>query len=63
MSYTPQQKGVSESKNTTMMEMAKSMLLEKGMPYQFWVGAVNIAATVNLLNKCPTRSLDKMTPF
>lgn len=33
--YTPQQNGVSERKNQTMMEMAKSMLFEKGIPKEF----------------------------
>jgi transposase InsO family protein len=31
--YTPQQNGVSERKNQTVMEMAKSMLFEKGLPF------------------------------
>ncbi|KAK2992531.1 hypothetical protein RJ640_002425 [Escallonia rubra] len=34
--YTPQQKGVSERKNQTVMEMAKSMLHDKGIPRLFW---------------------------
>ncbi|KAB2603157.1 hypothetical protein D8674_004162 [Pyrus ussuriensis x Pyrus communis] len=50
MSYTPQQNGVLERKNRTVVEMAKTMLHEKGMPYQFWAEAVHTA-------------LDKKTPF
>ncbi|KAB2602155.1 hypothetical protein D8674_003160 [Pyrus ussuriensis x Pyrus communis] len=61
MSYTPQQNGVSERKNITVVEMAKTMLHEKGMPYQFWAEAVHTA--VYLLNRCPTKALDKKTPF
>ncbi|KAM1503465.1 hypothetical protein ACFX15_027859 [Malus domestica] len=61
MSYTPQQNGVSERKNRTVVEMAKSMLHEKGMSYQFWAEAVHTA--VYLLNRCPTKALDKRTPF
>jgi transposase InsO family protein len=59
--YTPQQNGVSERKNQTVMEMAKSMLFEKGMPKEFWPEAVNTA--VYLLNRCPTKAVWNMTPF
>ena len=61
MSYTPQQNGVSERKNRTVVEMAKTMLHEKGMPYHFWAEAVH--TVVYLLNRCPTKALNKMTPF
>lgn len=61
MSCTLQQNGVSKTKNRTVAEMAKTMLHEKGMPYQFQVEAVH--TIVYLLNRCPTKSLDKMTPF
>jgi len=33
--YTPQQNGVSERKNRTVMEMARCLLIEKQMPNQF----------------------------
>ncbi|KAI5317465.1 hypothetical protein L3X38_037172 [Prunus dulcis] len=33
----------------------------KGMSYEFWAEAVNTA--VYLLNRCPTKSLKKVTPF
>lgn len=59
--YTPQQNGVSERKNQTVMEMAKSMLLEKGLPKTFWPEAVNTA--VYLMNRCPTKAVWKKTPF
>ncbi|KAG6484580.1 hypothetical protein ZIOFF_053100 [Zingiber officinale] len=35
--YTPQQNGVTERKNQTIVEMAKSMMHEKGLPKIFWV--------------------------
>lgn len=59
--YIPQQNGVSERKNQTVMEMAKSMLLEKGLPKTFWPEAVNTA--VYLMNRCPTKAVWKKTPF
>ncbi|CAL9009573.1 unnamed protein product [Prunus brigantina] len=61
VAYTPQQNGVSERKNRTVVEMAKSMLHEKNLPYEFWAEAVNTA--VYLLNRCPTKALKKTTPF
>ena len=61
VAYTPQQNGVAERKNRTIIEMAKFMLHEKGIPYQFWGEAVNTA--VYLLNRCPTSSLEKKTSF
>ena len=41
--YTPQQNGVSEKKNQTVIEMTKSMLHEKGLPKTFWGEAVHTA--------------------
>ncbi|CAL2246345.1 unnamed protein product [Prunus armeniaca] len=61
VAYSPQQNGVVERKNKTVVEMAKSMLHEKGIPYEFWAVAVN--TVVYLLNRCPTKSLKKVTPF
>ncbi|KAI5337555.1 hypothetical protein L3X38_016826 [Prunus dulcis] len=37
------------------------MLHEKGISYEFWAEAVNTA--VYLLNRCPIKSLKKITPF
>ncbi|CAL8161243.1 unnamed protein product [Prunus armeniaca] len=61
VAYSPQQNGVAERKNRTVVEMAKSMLHEKGVPYEFWAEAINTA--VYLLNRCPTKALNKVTPF
>ncbi|BBH04613.1 multidrug resistance-associated protein 9 [Prunus dulcis] len=54
VAYSPQQNG-------DCIEMAKSMLHEKSLPYEFWAEAVHTA--VYLLNRCPSKSLEKMTPF
>ena len=61
MAYTSQQNGVVERKNRIVVEMAKSMLHEKGIPYFLWGEAVHTA--VYLLNRCPTKALDNITPF
>ncbi|CAL9008426.1 unnamed protein product [Prunus brigantina] len=61
MAYTPQQNGVVERKNRIVVEMAKSMLHEKGIPYFLWVEVVHIA--IYILNRCPTKALNNITPF
>ncbi|KAI5354607.1 hypothetical protein L3X38_007502 [Prunus dulcis] len=61
VAYSPKQNGVAERKNRTVIEMTKSMLHEKSLPYEFWAEAVHTA--VYLLNRCPSKSLEKMTPF
>lgn len=53
-SCSAQQNGVAERKNLTIIEMAKSMLKEKGMPDTFWAEAVNTA--VSILNRSPTKA-------
>ena len=39
--YTPQQNGVSERKNWTIMEMTRCMLYEKEMRKKLWAEAAN----------------------
>ena len=41
--YTPQQNGVVERKNRTLIEMARKMLDEYKTPRQFWAEVVEIA--------------------
>ncbi|KAL3524815.1 hypothetical protein ACH5RR_013187 [Cinchona calisaya] len=38
--YTPEKNGVAERKNRTVVEMARSMLQEKGLRNQFWREAI-----------------------
>ncbi|KAL0356305.1 UNVERIFIED_CONTAM: Retrovirus-related Pol polyprotein from transposon TNT 1-94 [Sesamum radiatum] len=57
---TLQQNGVAERKNRTVLNMARTMLKKQGMPKEFWAEAV--ACAVYLLNRSPTRSLEKITP-
>lgn len=58
--YTPQQNGVAEWKNRTVMNMVRSLLIENGVPKMFWAEAVNWAFYI--LNRCPTSSIKDMTP-
>jgi hypothetical protein len=39
--YTPQQNGVAERKNRTLIEMARTMLDEYKTSDQFWAEAIN----------------------
>jgi hypothetical protein len=41
--YTPQQNGVAERMNRTLMDMARSMLAEFKSPYNFWAEAISTA--------------------
>jgi transposase InsO family protein len=41
--YTPQQKGVAERKNRTLLDMARTMLDEYKTPDRFWAEAINTA--------------------
>ena len=59
--YTPQQNGVVERRNRTVVEMARCLLKSKNMPGEFWGEAVSTA--VFLLNRAPTRSLQGKTPY
>ncbi|KAL0537088.1 hypothetical protein IC582_026058 [Cucumis melo] len=58
--FTPQQNGVVERKNRTILNMARSMLKCKKMPKEFWAQAVECA--VYLSNRSPIRSLWNKTP-
>ena len=59
--YTPQQNGVVERRNQTVVGMARSILKAKALPSFFWGEAVHTA--VHLLNRAPMRALDGKTPF
>ncbi|KAK1619716.1 hypothetical protein QYE76_025233 [Lolium multiflorum] len=41
--YTPQQNGVAERKNQTLMDMARSMMAEYKSRYNFWAEAISTA--------------------
>lgn len=58
--YSREQNGVAERKNRTLVEAAKSMLLDAGLDKRFWAEAVLTAAY--LQNRMVSRSIDK-TPL
>ena len=59
--YTPEQNGIAERKNRTIVEMARSMLQARRLPNQFWAEAV--ATSVYLLNISPTKAVMNRTPY
>src|SRR5688572_12212394 len=59
--YSPSQNGVAERFNRTLMELARAMLFEKGLPEFLWDEAVAHAAY--LRNRAPTRALKGKTPY
>lgn len=58
--YTPQQNGVAERANRTIMESARSMLHHRDLPSHLWGEAV--ATAVLIKNMSPTKSLTNSTP-
>lgn len=59
-SYTPQQNGVAERKNRSLLNMVRSMLSHKKMPKTFWPEAVNWS--VYIQNRSPTIAVKDVTP-
>jgi transposase InsO family protein len=59
--YTPQQNGVVEIMNHTLLGMARSMLTFKKLSSTYWSEVIHIA--IYLRNKYPTASLDGITPY
>ena len=59
--YSPQQNGVVERKNRTIMSCVRSTLKEKNLPLELWAEAVNTC--VYVLNRSYTKSLENSTPY
>ena len=59
--YTPQQNGVAERKNRTLIEMARTMMAEFKSPYNFWAEAINTAC--HLSNRVFLRPMSGKTPY
>lgn len=56
----PQQNGVAERRNRTLMDMVRSMLSHSTLPVNLWMEALKTAA--HILNRVPSKSVPK-TPF
>lgn len=58
--YTPQQNGVSERKNRTILNMVRSMLAKGRFLKTCWPQATNWS--IHVLNRSPTFAVQNMTP-
>ena len=60
MPGTPQQNGVAERRNCTLMEMVRSMMSYSSVPISLWGEALKTA--MYILNRVPSKAVPK-TPF
>ncbi|KAG6465891.1 hypothetical protein O3G_MSEX015473 [Manduca sexta] len=60
VAYSPQQNGVAERANRTIVEKTRCMLLDAGLSNKFWAEAVNTA--VYLKNRSPTKAVLGVVP-
>ena len=58
--HTPQQNGVAERKNKTMVGASKAMLFDQGLPLFLWAEAYK--TVVYIQNRCPHTALGRKTP-
>ena len=59
--YSPQQNGVVERRNRTLMEMTRSIMKHMGVPNYLWGEAVR--HSTYLINRVATRTLPGLTPY
>lgn len=59
--YSPQQNGVAERMNRTIMEKERSMVHYKGVPTEWWAEAVSTA--VYLINRSTNTANSRNTPY
>ncbi|GJV18873.1 retrovirus-related pol polyprotein from transposon TNT 1-94 [Tanacetum coccineum] len=59
--YTPQQNGVAERMNSTLLERARAMLATTSLGKSFWAEAVNTACYV--INRSPSTAVELKTPM
>lgn len=57
---SPQQNGVAERKNQTIMNTARCLMIESGIDQDLWAEAVSTATY--LRNRCPSIAIDGSTP-
>lgn len=60
--YTPQENGVAERMNRTLVESARALLSDASLPKKYWGDAILHVA--HIINRVPTRALKRdVTPF
>ncbi|GJX83329.1 retrotransposon protein, putative, ty1-copia subclass [Tanacetum coccineum] len=58
---TPQQNGLAERMNRTLMDKVRCLLIQSGLPKTFWAEATCTAAY--LINRSPSTAIEKKTPM
>ncbi|GJV68445.1 putative reverse transcriptase domain-containing protein [Tanacetum coccineum] len=58
---TPQQNGLAERMNMTLLNKVRCLLIQSGLPDSFWAEATVTAAY--LINRSPSTALEKKTPM
>nr|GEV03513.1 zinc finger, CCHC-type [Tanacetum cinerariifolium] len=59
--YSPQQNGVVERRNRTIMSTTRCMMKATNMPQNFWAKAIRHA--IYILNSVPIKALEDVTPY
>lgn len=59
--HTPEQNGIAERRNRTLVELARCMLIESELPQSFWGEAINTANYIR--NICASKCLEGKTVF
>lgn len=59
--HTPEQNGRSERKNRTLLDIARCLLIQSGLPDRFWAEA--IATANHVKNRTPSKTLNGKTPY
>lgn len=57
---TPEQNGVAERMNQTLLDMTRCLLIESGVPKELWADAVVTASRIR--NKCPSKAIEGKSP-
>ena len=61
VAYSPEQNGVAERLNRTLVESARAMIAHAGLSKSYWAEAVNTASYIR--NRLPTSTVKDATPF